>query len=222
MPDSPAKASYQDRLDVINTIIELINQEYNKDKFYQFNIPVLDDPHKLVAVITAVEQVLTTDYPSNCQYAVASGDPWHAYLGGNGIFDTFDVTITKGNASMVYSICPRLFITPDFSASLETEASKSADTPFNILITDFKDENGQPFTGTRTITYFCMNGPDSTLNTTLSIDQSIAFIDGNAILPVTLPSSSETFTWGSWDKNLSVIVDGNSNLKYFVIPTERR
>ena len=86
---------------------------------------------------------MTTDYPSNCQYAVASGDPWHAYLGGNGIFDTFDVTITKGNASMVYSICPRLFITPDFSASLEMEASKSADTPFNILITDFKDENGK-------------------------------------------------------------------------------
>ncbi|WP_051355955.1 hypothetical protein [Acetobacterium malicum] len=222
LPDSPTKTSYQDRLDVINTIIELINQEYSpRQAFYQFNIPVLDDPHKLAAVTTAVGQVLT-DYPSNCQYAVASGDPWHAYLGGNGIFDTFDVRITKGTASTVYSICPRLFITPDFSASLETEDSKSADTLFNILITGFLDENGQPLTGTRTITYFCMNGPDSTINTTLSIDQTIAFSNGEATLPVTLPSSSETFTWGSWDKNLSVIVDGNSNLKYFVIPTERR
>ena len=109
----------------------MLDQEYQQSKFYQFELLVIDDAHKLAAVDPVVQQLVKDD-GNGCQAVTIKGKPWvsDSDIGSNMTFDTFDATVSKGNASMVYPILVREFITPDFGVNLEDSSDKSAGTPF--------------------------------------------------------------------------------------------
>lgn len=222
LADGPLKASLQDRLAVVKTVLGLIDQEYNQSAFYQFELLRVDDAHKLAAIQPVIQQILADD-GNDCLALTVKGDPWASDpdLGGNMTFDTFDVTITRGHASIVYSLLVREFFTPDFDTTLENSDPKSAGTSFNVLITGFKDEQGAPLNGSRKVIYYCLgDSPDGTPS--LLVEQTLTFTDGTATLPVTLPSDTETFDFSTWNQWLYVRIENSTLTKYLSITTRTR
>ncbi|UYO61256.1 hypothetical protein LNN31_10705 [Acetobacterium wieringae] len=214
LADSPLKTSLQDRVAVFRTLLGLYDQEYSQSSFYQFEVLVIDDAHKWAAVDGPVQDIVAND-GNGCQALTVKGEPWINGWGGDMIFDTFNITITKGAATLIYPLMVMQFSTPAFDIALDNTSPKSADTPFNILISGFKDENGDLLNGSRMVTYSCASSYNGSVTATLSVSQTLSFTNGAATLAVTLPASTDTFDFTTWDKYLIVTVENSTQVQWF-------
>ncbi|MEA4804770.1 hypothetical protein [Acetobacterium wieringae] len=222
LPDGSLKTSLGDRLAVSKTVFGLITVEYQNDAFSTpIELLVADDAHKLAAVKERVSNIVKND-GNDCQEVTVTGTPWKSGNGGNMTFDTYDITVTKGSARMDYSILIGGFLTPDFEVKLDNEDGKSADTPFELLITGFQDEQGSLLNGSRKVNYFCWGNDPFDTTPTLLVEQTLTFTNGAATLPVTLPASTDTFEFASWNKYLFVRVEYSNREPWLVIPVASR
>lgn len=222
LPDGSLKTSLGDRLAVSKTVFGLITVEYQNDAFSTpIELLVADDAHKLAAVKERVSNIVKND-GNDCQEVTVTGTPWKSGNGGNMTFDTYDITVTKGSARMDYSILIGGFLTPDFEVKLDNEDGKSADTPFELLITGFQDEQGSLLNGSRKVNYFCWGDDPFDTAPTLLVEQTLTFSNGAATLPVTLPASTDTFEFASWNKYLFVQVENSNREPCLVIPVTSR